>query len=120
MLKIKFTRQKDCKVVTEICEKLLNMIKNENKVVFNGKNFEKMIKKIPGIEGSLFIVGLKGEKRIPLSMFNVRCKRFERKENIKSKFLKKVNDRNGMDRKDHLEKMLIENGWDKIVVEWEN
>ena len=50
-------------------------------------------------------------------MFSVRNKRFERKENIKSRFLRRIND--CLDRKDHLEKMLMGNDLDKILVEWE-
>lgn len=92
-----------------------------NKAIFNGKNFESLIKKLPDEDGVYFILGIKEGKRIPVSMCRVKSKRFERrKDGLRKRFSKPVVF-NGLkvDRKNHLEKMMVQNGFDKILVEWE-
>lgn len=85
-----------------------------NAVVFTGKNYERVIKKMPELNGVYFIVGMKGEDRKPLTMSRVR------KYGIKKKFEKGVvMGLHKVDRKSHLEQLLAENGFDKIIVEWE-
>lgn len=96
------------------------MIKtHDQKIIFNGQNFEKITKKLPQTPGRLFIVGVKKENRIPVSMFYVSGSKFERRETIKSRFLKKLKNKNEVSREDYLNNLIAENNFDKIILEWE-
>lgn len=92
-----------------------------NKAIFNGKDFEKLVKKLPDEEGVYFILGLKEGKRIPVSMCKVKNRKFERrKASLRKRFSKPVmfgGER--LERKDYLEGMMNENDFDKILIEWE-
>jgi len=95
------------------------MPKKNDLIVFNGKNFESIIKKFPRGEGEFFIVGLKGKERAPLSMCRIRNKRFEeRKECMRKKFLNDLMmEGEKVERKEYLERMMEKFGFDKILVE---
>ncbi len=92
-----------------------------SKAIFNGKNFEKLVKMLPDEEGILFIVGIKEGKRIPVSMCKVKCKRLERRNaSLRKKFSKPVIfSGQKIERKDYLEGIIKENGFEKILIEWE-
>lgn len=92
-----------------------------NYATFNGRNFKKLVKRLPDEEGIFFIIGIKEGKRIPVSMCKVRCKKFERrKASLRNRFSKPVMfSGEKVERKDYLEGMIKENGFEKILIEWE-
>lgn len=92
-----------------------------NKAIFKGKNFETLVKKISIGEGVYFILGIKDEKRIPVSMCKVKNSRVERRrDGLRKRFSMPVGV-NGIDvdRETYLVNLMAENDFDEILVEWE-
>lgn len=92
-----------------------------NKAIFKGKNFETVVKKISIGEGVYFILGIKDEKRIPVSMCKVKNNRMERRrESLRKRFILPVVI-NGLDvdRETYLVDLMAKNSFDEILIEWE-
>ena len=92
-----------------------------NKAIYKGKDFETLVKKISIGEGVYFILGMKDGKRIPVSMCKVKNSRVERRrETLRKRFsMPVVIDGFDVDREKYLEDLMVKNGYDEILIEWE-